>query len=114
MAAELKLVMPTQKVTLIHSREKILSSEPLPDSFKDESLLVLRETGVNVILGHRVVDQTPVNTDDGSPLTKLTLADGTQILAGHVISAISRSTSSASYLPEGTLDNDGFVKISPS
>jgi hypothetical protein len=44
MAAEIKLVYPDQTVTLIHSRDKLLSSEPLPDFFKETSLAELKET----------------------------------------------------------------------
>jgi len=32
-ATELKVVMPDLKVTLVHSRNRLLSSEPLPDEF---------------------------------------------------------------------------------
>ena len=60
MAAELKVVEPSQKVTLIHLRDKLLSSEPLPDEFKDRTLSVLREAGVEVMLNDRVIEIEPV------------------------------------------------------
>ncbi|KAG9964769.1 FAD/NAD(P)-binding domain-containing protein, partial [Aureobasidium melanogenum] len=114
MASEIKAVEPWQQVTLVHSRDKLLSAEPLPDDFKERSLEVLREAGVNVILGQRVIDTTAVQTDDGSKSWRLTLSGGQQIAAGHVITAISRSTPTSTYLPSTVLDKDGYVKIDAS
>jgi hypothetical protein len=108
MAAELKTVQPKQLVTLIHSRDHLLSSEPLPDEMKDKTASLLREGGVNVILGQRVT-----NISTGSTST-LTLSNGAQLTAAHVISAISKQAPSTTYLPQDVLDNDGYVKISPS
>ncbi|KAG9538412.1 FAD/NAD(P)-binding domain-containing protein, partial [Aureobasidium melanogenum] len=114
MASEIKAVEPWQQVTLVHSRDKLLSAEPLPDGFKERSLEVLREAGVNVILGQRVIDTTAVQTDDGSKSWRLTLSGGQQIAAGHVITAISRSTPTSTYLPSTVLDKDDYVKIDAS
>ena len=111
MAAELKLVEPTSKVTLIHSRNKLLSSEPLPDEFKDKSLELLRESGVEVILNQRVKETKPVATDDESPLFNLTLSDNSELRASNVIFAISHSTPTTTYLPSDILNKDGYVKI---
>lgn len=114
MASEIKVVEPWQKVTLIHSRDKLLSAEPLPDDFKDRSLEVLKKTGVEVIMGQRVIDTTAVDTKDGSTQWRLTLAGGEQITAGHIITAISRCTPTSAYLPAAALDKDGYVKIDAS
>jgi thioredoxin reductase len=114
MAAELKLCQPNQKVTLIHSRDKLLSSEPLPDDFKDRSLLALQEAGVDVILGQRVISTIAVEENDSSPIYNLTLKNGKEITTGYVIEAISRSIPSTSYLPEVALDSEGYVKIGPT
>lgn len=114
MASEIKAIEPWQKVTLVHSRDKLLSAEPLPDDFKERSLEVLEEAGVNVILGQRVTDTTAVQSDDGSTFWELTLSGGQQIVAGHVITAVSRSTPTSSYLPSAALDKDGYVKIDAS
>jgi NADH dehydrogenase FAD-containing subunit len=108
MAAELKAVQSKQLVTLIHSRDHLLSSEPLPDEMKDKTASLLREGGVNVILGQRVT-----NIATGSTST-LTLSNGAQLTAAHVISAISKQAPSSTYLPQDVLDNDGYIKISPS
>ena len=114
MAAELKVVEPTRKVTLIHSRDKLLSSEPLPDDFKDRTLSVLQEAGVDVILNDRVMEVAPVQTPDGAPLYKLTLKDGSKMATSHVIWAISHSLPSTSYLPAASLDAEGYVRIVPT
>lgn len=114
MASEIKVVEPWQKVTLVHSRDKLLSAEPLPDDFKDKSLEALQQAGVKVILGQRVIDTTATQTDDRSKSWRLTLSGGQQIAAGHVITAISRSTPTSTYLPSAALDKDGYVKIDTS
>lgn len=111
MAAELKLVDPSKKVTLIQSREKLLSSEPLPDDFKDKVAQVVKEQGVELILGHRVTKQETVELGDGNTHYKLTMSDGSEIQTGHVIWALSQSVPTTSFLPQNTLNEDGFVKI---
>ncbi|KAG9762922.1 FAD/NAD(P)-binding domain-containing protein, partial [Aureobasidium melanogenum] len=114
MASEIKVVEPWQQVTLVHSRDNLLSAEPLPDDFKERSLEVLQEAGVKVVLGQRVIDSTAVQAEDGSKAWRLTLSGGQQIAAGHVITAISRSTPTSTYLPSTALDKDGYVKIDAS
>ncbi|KAK3701827.1 hypothetical protein LTR37_015249 [Vermiconidia calcicola] len=109
MAAETKLVYPNTQVTLIHSRERLLSAEPLPDDFKDQTLKLLREGGVEVIMGKRVIEISP-----GHSRTTLKLSDGTELRASHVISAISKPTSTTMYLPKSVLDSEDLVRITPS
>lgn len=111
MAAEIKTVEPTQKVTLVHSRDKLLSSEPLPDHFKDRSAEVLVEGGVELIINERVTENVEVESTDGSPRYRLTLSSGKQIFAGKVIFAVSKSVPTTTFMPESTLDANGFVKI---
>ncbi|RMZ80571.1 hypothetical protein DV737_g2892, partial [Chaetothyriales sp. CBS 132003] len=113
MAAEIKVVMPDQKVTLIHSRDKLCSSEPLPDDFKDRCLTTLHESGVETILGQRVVSTEISEAEHGYHIWDLQLADGSKIRAGHVIHAISRSIPTTTYLDESALDRDGYVKVTP-
>jgi thioredoxin reductase len=114
MASEIKVIEPWQKVTLVHSRDKLLSAEPLPDDFKERSLDILKETGVEVIMGQRVIETTAVQSVNGSTSWNLTLSSGPQIKAGHVITAISRSTPTSGYLPSAVLNKDGYVKIDAS
>ncbi|KAK4938180.1 hypothetical protein LTR10_021339 [Elasticomyces elasticus] len=113
MAAELKLVMPDQKVTLIHSRDKLCSSEPLPDEFKDRCLLTLRESGVDTIMAKRVTETKTSQSPSGETTWDLTLADGSSLRADHVIYAISRSIPSTTYLPASVLDQEGYVRVTP-
>jgi NADH dehydrogenase FAD-containing subunit len=110
MAAELKLVQPALDVTLIHSRNKLLSSEPLPSECSDMAIEALKELGVKLILGKRVLDTAEVK-EDGKVVQNVTLQDGTQLLASRVITAISRSIPTTSYLPAPCLDAEKFVKI---
>ncbi|KAH8589395.1 hypothetical protein B0O99DRAFT_692625 [Bisporella sp. PMI_857] len=107
MAAELKLVQPDQKVTLIHSRAELLSSEPLPSSFKAQTLATLQETGVEVILNDRVVEQREVEGE-----YELTLKDGKTFKTGHVIWAISKQVPTSTYLSDEVLNEEGYVKVS--
>ena len=113
MAAEAKLCHPHTKVTLVHSRGKLLSSEPLPDETKDVALQALREAGVEVLLSERVTATTASIGPDGRPMQTLTLQDGKHLIASQVISAISRSVPTTSYLPKSALDSEGLVKIDP-
>ncbi|KAK5206370.1 hypothetical protein LTR41_007808 [Exophiala xenobiotica] len=111
MASEIKLVMPDQKVTLIHSRDKLLSSEPLPDDFKERCLVALHEAGVETIMSQRVLSTKSSLSDDGQPVWDLQLSDQSRIRTGHVIHAVSRSISTSTYLPQSALDEEGYVKV---
>jgi thioredoxin reductase len=114
MAAEIKLVMPTQRVTLIHSREKLLSSEPLPDDFKERSRIALEETGVEIIMGQRVLETIRSTSEDGVPYSELRLASGATIVAGQVIYAMSKSIPSTGYMPSASLDDQQYVQVTPA
>lgn len=114
MAAELKILVPQQQVTLIHSRKRLLSSEPLPDEFAERVETILREVGVEVILEQRVVDTTAVNGDGERRAWRLTLSDGQKLTTGHVLSAISRPIPTSTYLSPDALTNDGYVKVHSS
>ncbi|KAJ5343711.1 FAD-dependent pyridine nucleotide-disulfide oxidoreductase [Penicillium brevicompactum] len=115
MAAELKILNPTQKVTLIHSRDRLLSSEPLPDDFAARALSILLETGVEVVLGQRVVETTAVDTDnDNARAWELTLSDGRKLTTGHVLNAVSQSVPTSTYLSKEALNEDGYIKVNPA
>jgi NADH dehydrogenase FAD-containing subunit len=111
MASETKLCHPHTKVTLVHSRDKLLSSEPLPDETKDTALQALRDAGVEVLLSERVIGTAASTGPDGRALQTLTLQNGTHLVASQVISAISQSVPNTSYLPKSALDSEGLVKI---
>lgn len=112
MAAELKLSQPNVRVTLVHSRDKLLSSEGLSDECKDRALELLKEAQVDVLMDHRVAETVEVQTNDGEVCYELRFTNGSKLLASKVIEAISKSVPSASYLPKSALDEEGYVKIS--
>lgn len=109
MAAELKLVHPELKVRLIHSRDRLLSSEPLPDDFKDETLRLLRSVGVEVLTGKRVSRISEPDAADGR--ITVILSDGENVSTSFVIHAISRAMPTSGYLPDTVLDEEGHVKV---
>lgn len=116
MAAELKILHPQKKITLIHSRDRLLSSEPLPDEFAGRALAILHEVGVETIMGQRVVDTTAIDTESDSEkrVWRLTLADGRELVTGHVLSAISQCIPTSTYLAPEALDKEGYIKIHPT
>ncbi|KAI0887603.1 FAD/NAD(P)-binding domain-containing protein [Annulohypoxylon maeteangense] len=114
MAAELKEVQPNVKVTLAHSRSKLLSAEPLPDNVKDCALDLTREAGVEVLLNHRLKSQTPVKNEDGTEVFEVEFENGHKMIASLVVMAISRSVPTSTYLPSETLSEQGYVNIRPS
>jgi hypothetical protein len=76
MATTLKSKFPQLDVSIVHSRELLLGSEPLPDEFKCKVQELVARQGVKLVLGHRVV--SPVTTDDEGEAAEhqLTLANG--------------------------------------
>ncbi|KAK3689682.1 hypothetical protein B0T22DRAFT_176978 [Podospora appendiculata] len=114
MAAELKTVMPRVAVTLVHSRDKLLSAEPLDDETKDTALRLVREAGVDVRLSCRLDRTEEIVDDDGDKCLRLWFAGGESMVGDHVVMAVSRSVPSTSYLPREVLDEAGYVKIQAS
>lgn len=112
-AAEIKMLYPQAKVTLIHSRHKLLSSEDLPVEFKDKTLEMLKEARVEVVLGARVQD-TVRSAEPAPAKYTLKLSDGRELNTDHVINAVSRFTPTSSYLPKEACDPEGYVRITPS
>lgn len=114
MAAELKLVHPNLNVTLVHSRDKLLSSEALPDEVKDRSFELLREAKVTVLMSHRLSRTEEIKDDAGKPCLKVHFTNGHTMLADQVSMAVSRSVPTTMYLPSDVLDEEGYVKIQAS
>lgn len=110
MASEIKNYHPELNVKLIHSRNRLLSAEPLPDDFAATSATLLREGGVDLILGQRVTATKKVSPS----LYKLTLSDGTTLEASSVITAISRMSATTSFLPATSVDKEGYINVSPN
>ncbi|KAI5867900.1 FAD/NAD(P)-binding domain-containing protein [Durotheca rogersii] len=122
MAAELKYVQPHVKVTLAHSRDKLLSAEPLPDSVKDCALELTQQGGVEVLLNHRLLRTTPIPSEkkDGATEEEAAAAyevefeNGHRLKVTHVIMAVSRSVPTSGYLPPAALADDGYVLVRPT
>jgi NADH dehydrogenase FAD-containing subunit len=114
-AAEIKVEFPAKRVILIHSRSSLLSGESLPEEFKLEALRLLRENGVEVILGNRVIGDKETEDDvENRPQRELLLSDGLSIKASKVLYATKKHLPRTSFLPKDCLDEDGFVKVLPS
>lgn len=104
-AGEIKSYHPHNRVILIHSRDELLSNEPLPAEFKTQALSSLEETGIEVVLGQRA----NVTTEDG--FSRITLTDGRVINAGYVFPATSRFSPNTESLPRDAVDENGYVKV---
>ncbi|KAK4457159.1 hypothetical protein QBC42DRAFT_350695 [Cladorrhinum samala] len=113
MAAELKLVRPELNVTLVHSRDRLLSSEPLPDDVKDKSLDLLKESGVEVLMGLRVQKTEEVKDGTGT-FYRVTFENGKAMLADQVSFAVSRSVPATDFMAQQIKDEEGYLKIQPT
>lgn len=111
MATELKLIQPHTEVTLVHSRDKLLSAEPLPDEVKDKALELVREANVHVLMSHRLEAVHEVKTENQSKYFELRFNNGHVMRASEVIMAISKSVPATTYIPQSALDMEGYVKI---
>ncbi|KAI1333568.1 FAD/NAD(P)-binding domain-containing protein [Xylariaceae sp. FL0016] len=114
MAAELKHVHPHVNVTLAHSRDKLLSAEPLPDNVKTCALEMLQQTGVEVLLDHRLSDTKVLPTADGTEQYEVEFENGHKMVSSQVVMAISKAIPSTDYLPKAALSDEGYVNVHPS
>ncbi|CAK7235836.1 hypothetical protein SCUCBS95973_009403 [Sporothrix curviconia] len=110
MAAELKLAQPHVKVTLAHSRPRLLSSEPLPDFLAEKTLEILKENGVEVLLEHRLQETREL----GDGAKEVVFTNGHTLRANAVVVAISQSKPSTDFLPAKAVNEEGYVKIQPN
>jgi hypothetical protein len=111
MAAELKTVKPNVKVTLAHSRDKLLSAEPLPDMVKDCALEMTRAAGVECLMDHRLTRSTPVKNAAGQDAYEVEFENGHKMTASVVVMAISKSVPSTDFLPKAALSSEGLVNV---
>ena len=115
MAAELKATQPHVKVTLAHSRDKLLSAEPLPDSAKECTGDLVVESGVELLLNHRVASSKPVKDEaTGREVYEVEFENGHRMIASQVLMAISRSVPSTDFLPPAALSDKGLVNVRAS
>jgi hypothetical protein len=80
---------------------------------KEKILELLRDSGVRVLMNHRLSDITDVQTSDGHPEFRLEFNNCFQMMASKVIHAISQSVPSTKYLPASALDSNGYVEVLP-
>ena len=105
-AGEIKQHYPEIAVTLVHSRDQVLSSEPLPSELKDRVGAMLKEEGVDVVLGSRaVIEELP------NGKFEVTLANGDKITADFVIDSTRKGTPTTDILPEACLNEDKEIKV---
>ncbi|RYO76398.1 hypothetical protein DL766_004235 [Monosporascus sp. MC13-8B] len=114
MAAELKVTHPHVNVTLAHSRDKLLSSEPLPDSAKKCAGDLVVGSGVELLLNHRLADSKVVKDEAGRDVYEVEFTNGHRMVASEVVMAISRSIPSTAFLPQEALNEEGLVNVRPT
>ena len=105
-AAEIKQYYPKISVTLIHSRDQVLSSEPLPAELKDRVGTMLEEEGVDVVLGNRAsISEQPNGTFE------VTLANGDKLTADFVIDSTRKGSPTTHILPDTCLNPDKEIMV---
>lgn len=105
-AGEIKTYYPDIHVTLVHSRDQVLSSEPLPSDLKDQVGKMLVEEGVNVVLGSRASVTEQANGE-----SEVKLADGRVLAADFVIDSTKKGEPTTSTLPKECLNADGEIEV---
>ncbi|PSN74030.1 FAD/NAD(P)-binding domain-containing protein [Corynespora cassiicola Philippines] len=105
-AGEIKNYYPNIAVTLVHSRDQVLSSEPLPDEVKDRAKTLLEEEGVDLVLGNRA---SIADLPDGK--FEVTLANGTKITADFVIDSTKKGWPTTETLPAEALNADKEILV---
>ncbi|KAJ5209772.1 hypothetical protein N7449_004151 [Penicillium cf. viridicatum] len=105
-AGKIQTHHPGTPVTLVHSRDELLSNEPLPKEFKLRTLQLLRQQGVSVILNQRAdIEELP----DGTYYVKFN--DGNRLHTAMVIMAMASSTPASRFLPSWALSNTGTINV---
>lgn len=100
---------------LIHSRGSLLSNEPLPEEFKQNTLKTLKDDGIEVLLETRVTSEASEPATEGdSQRTILKLSNGDELVAGHTVWATCRHLPRTEYLPREAVTEEGFVNVLPT
>ncbi|CAN9169052.1 unnamed protein product [Alternaria alternata] len=108
-AAEIKQYYPQIDVTLVHSRNEVLSSEPLPSDVKERAKILLEEEGVKLALGNRA---TITELPNGQ--FTVTLANNETITADFVIDSTKKGTPTTDVLPTECLNEDKEIMVHQS
>jgi len=105
-AGEIKNYYPGISVTLVHSRQDVLSSEPLPTEVKAKVKSILEEEGVKLVLGNRA---TVHELSNGR--SEVRLADGTVLTADVVLNTTTKGSATTGFLPVECLNDEKEIKI---
>lgn len=105
-SGEIKNYYPGVNVTLIHSRDQVLSSEPLPSEVKDKVKDILVEEGVEVITGNRASITEQPNGE-----FEVKLADGRILTADFVIDSTKKGEPTTGVLPDACLNEDKEIEV---
>jgi NADH dehydrogenase FAD-containing subunit len=111
MAAKIQLEYPDSEVILIHSRDKLISAEPLPDEYKAKAFELLSITGTQIKLGQRVTSQRLVESDSGPARTEITLSSGETILCDKVIYSATQKGANTPFIPKQGCDANGCILV---
>ncbi|KAF2112777.1 hypothetical protein BDV96DRAFT_497397 [Lophiotrema nucula] len=107
-AGEISNHYPSIHVTLVHSREEVLSSEPLPSEVKAKVKDLLEEEGVHLVLGNRAtITQLPDSKYE------VTLANGDKLSADLVLDTTRKGSPTTGFLPAETLNEEQEIKVTP-
>lgn len=109
MAAELKVHFPTKEILLLHSRDKLLSNEPLSDEFKSIALKLLQEQGVDVRLNTRLKSEKATSSSSSRTLT---LSTGDTLQCDKVIYTAAQLGANTEFLPASLKEDKwGCIKV---
>lgn len=92
----------------MHSRDRLLSSEPLSGQFKVATKSAMDKLGVETVLNSRVLGS---QVDTANKQTSLTLSNGETLTAGKVIFCTAKPTARTDWLPSTVLDKNGYVRV---
>ena len=106
MSAEMKVHFPQCEVILVHSRDTLLSAEPLTAEYKSIAYNLLTQQGVEVILNQRVVDE--LAEAHGRVVV---LSSGETIKCDKVIYTAQQQGANTTFLPPAILDTKGCIKV---
>jgi NADH dehydrogenase FAD-containing subunit len=109
MSAETKLHFPQSEVFLVHSRDTLLSAEPLPEEYKAKALELLQLAGVQVKLGNRVLEEKAVKGDDGSSRIELSLSSGEKLICDKMVYTATQKGANTEFVPKSAVDEKGCV-----
>jgi NADH dehydrogenase FAD-containing subunit len=105
MSAELKVHFPRSEVVLVHSRDTLLSNEPLTDEYKSIAYNLLTQAGVKIMLGQRVVEEREIV---GSK--EVTLSTGETIQCDKVIYTAQQQGANTGFVASEILDAKGCIQ----